>query len=75
MSNKRIRLPREGIVGPGEARSIGPGEAGLISETDVEGHGWVNPAPPIDFSKGTPSQGGELVPTDKDDEGTGNLKR
>ena len=62
MTNKRIRLPREGIVGPEDARLVGPGEARLISETDVEGHGWVNPAPPIDFSKGTP--GGEVVPSD-----------
>ena len=63
MNNKRIRLPREGIVGPEDARVIGPGEAGFIDETDVEGHGWVNPAPPVDFSKGTPSQGGEFVPS------------
>jgi hypothetical protein len=72
MANKRIRLPKEGLVGPEDARLIGPGEARFIDETDVEGHGWVNPAPPVDFGKGTPSQGGELVPTDTDeDEGGG----
>jgi len=61
MTNKRIRLPKEGLVGP--EQRVPPGDR-LISETDVEGHGWVNPAPPVDFSKGTPSQGGELTPSD-----------
>jgi hypothetical protein len=60
MTNKRIRLPREGIVGPEEAR--------FIDETDVEGHGWTNPAPPVDFGKGTPTHGGELLPADTDDD-------
>lgn len=65
MTNKRIRLPREGIIGPEDARQVGPGEGRFIDETDVEGHGWVNPAPPVDFSKGTPGgQGGELLPSD-----------
>jgi hypothetical protein len=67
MTNKRIRLPREGIVGPEDARGVGPGEARFVDETDVEGHGWVNPAPPVDFSKGSPSQGGELVPSEGSD--------
>lgn len=64
MTNKRIRLPKEGLVTPEE---LGPGEK-FIDETDVEGHGWVNPAPPIDFSKGTPTRGGELDPGDATDE-------
>ncbi|HEX5147624.1 MAG TPA: hypothetical protein VFW02_00995 [Candidatus Limnocylindrales bacterium] len=64
MTNKRIRLPKEGLVSPEE---LGPGEK-FIDETDVEGHGWVNPAPPIDFSKGTPTHGGELDPGDATDE-------
>jgi hypothetical protein len=68
MSNKRIRLPREAIVGPEDVREVGPGEARFIDETDVEGHGWVNPAPPIDFSKGTTNHGGELTPSDEGDE-------
>jgi hypothetical protein len=74
MTNKRIRLPKEGIVGPEDARQVGPGEARLISETDVEGHGWVNPAPPVDFSKGTPSQGGELTATDDEDDNHGMMR-
>jgi hypothetical protein len=62
MTNKRIRRPNEGIVGPEDAREVGPGEARFVDETDVEGHGWVNPAPPIDFTKRSPTQGGELEP-------------
>ncbi len=64
MTNKRNRLPKEGLVRPEE---LGPGEK-FIDETDVEGHGWVNPAPPIDFSKGTPSRGGELEPSEPSDD-------
>jgi hypothetical protein len=64
MTNKRIRLPKEGLAGPEE---LGPGEK-FIDETDVEGHAWVNPAPPIDFGKGTPTHGGELEPSDTKDE-------
>ena len=60
MTNKRIRPPRKGRVGPEDAR--------FIDETDVEGHAWVNPAPPVEFSKGTPGHGGELFPTDTDDD-------
>jgi hypothetical protein len=47
---------------------VGPGEARFLDETDVEAHGWTNPAPPIDFSSRTPTHGGELFPTDGDDE-------
>ena len=61
MSNKRIRLPKDGLVGPEDARFID-------GTSDVEGHGWTNPAPPIDFTKGTPGHGGELLPTDADDD-------
>jgi hypothetical protein len=60
MTNKRIRLPREGLL----PRAPGPGEQ-FIDETDVEGHGWTNPAPPIDFSPRTPTHGGELAPNDE----------
>ena len=63
MTNKRIRLPNEGLV----PSAPGPGEQ-FIDETDVEGHGWTNPAPPIDFNPRTPTRGGELVATDTDDE-------
>ena len=33
---------------------------------DVEGHGFVNPAPPADFSKPGPSSGGESVHNHED---------
>ena len=63
MTNKRIQLPKEGL----QPHAPGPGEH-FIDETDVEGHGWTNPAPPIDFSPRTPTHGGELLPTDGNDE-------
>ena len=66
MSNKRIQLPKEGLQGP-DGRT-GPGEQ-FIDGTDVEGHSWTNPAPPIDFSPRTPTGGGELLPTDPAVEG------
>jgi hypothetical protein len=62
MSNKRIRFPKEGLVGPGQP--VGPGEGFIDGTTDVEGHAWTNPAPPVDFSKGMPSKGGEVVSSD-----------
>lgn len=74
MTNKRIRLPKEGLVGPEEARLIGPDEARFIDETDVEGHGWVNPAPPVDFSNRTPTHGGELEPSDDKDNTDGTMR-
>ena len=64
MTNKRIRLPREGLVEPEHGR-VGPGEQFIDGTSDVEGHGWTNPAPPTDFSKRTPSSGGELTPDDE----------
>jgi hypothetical protein len=63
MSNKRIRLPREGVVPSDDSKSLGPD-----TETDVEGHGFMNPAPPADFSRRTPSSGGEAIPTDESTE-------
>lgn len=60
MSNKRIRLPREGVVASDDSKSLGPD-----TETDVEGHGFMNPAPPADFSRRIPSSGGEAIPTDE----------
>ena len=52
MTNKRIRLPKEGVVASDDPKSLGPD-----TDTDVEGHGFVNPAPPADFSPRTPSSG------------------
>ncbi len=71
MTNKRNHGPREGLVGPEETRHVGPGEASFLDETDVEGHGWTNPAPPIDLSPRTPTHGGELLPSDVRDGTTG----
>lgn len=65
MTYKRIQLPKEGLHGP-DGR-IGPGEQ-FIDGTDVEGHGWTNPAPPIDLSPRMPTHGGELFPTDTEDD-------
>ena len=61
MSNKRIRLPKEGAVGPDQRVAQDP--AAIDGDEDVEGHGFVNPAPPADFSKRGPSSGGESLPT------------
>jgi hypothetical protein len=63
MNNKRIRLPKEGLVGP---EAIGPGEKFIDETRDVEGHSWTNPGPPADFSPRLPTHGGEAVPTDED---------
>ena len=57
MTNKRIRLPKDGLVEPDDLRLI---------DADVEAHGWANPAPPADFSHRSPSQGGEAIPSDDD---------
>jgi hypothetical protein len=65
MSNKRIRLPKEGLEGPSLRMSQNP--AAIDGDEDVEGHGFVNPAPPADFSKRGPSSGGEFV-RNQDDE-------
>ena len=71
MTNKRIRLPKDEAVGPGPRT----GSDDLIDVSgDVEGHGFFpNPAPPADFSKRTPSQGGEAIPTDTDPAGPEHL--
>lgn len=60
MTNKRIRLPKEGLVEPETLRRD------AIEGDDVEGHGFVNPAPPAGFSRRSPSSGGEAIPTDDD---------
>ena len=65
MTNKQIRLPREGLRGPEDGAPAGDG---FIDGTDVEGHGWTNPAPPIDLNPRMPTHGGELFPTDTEDD-------
>lgn len=64
MANKRVRFPKEGLVEP-EQQHVGPGEQFVDGTSDVEGHSWTNPAPPTEFSKRTPSTGGELMPDDE----------
>jgi hypothetical protein len=66
MTNKRIRLPKEGLTGP-EGR-VGPGEGFIDGTTDVQGHAWTNPMPPVDFNPRTPTHGGELLPGEADEE-------
>jgi hypothetical protein len=66
MTNKRIRLPKEGLIEP---------EDHPIDGDDVEGHGFVNPAPPADFSKRSPSSGGEVIPTDENGDAEGRPRR
>jgi hypothetical protein len=65
MTNKRMRLPREGVVEPDQQSADGEPDGGA----DVEGHGFPMPAPPADFAPRSPSQGGDLVPTDDDADG------
>jgi hypothetical protein len=62
MTNKRIRLPREGVTEP-DSQPKGPE---YIGDDDVTGHGFPTTAPPTDFSKRSPSSGGDAVPTDED---------
>jgi hypothetical protein len=64
MTNKRIRLPKENVVEPEGARS-----SGFIGDDDVTGHLFPNPAPPADLTRRSPSQGGEIVPTDEEPDG------
>lgn len=67
MTDKRIHLPKEGLIGPGEQVTDDGG--------DVEGHGFANPAPPVDFAKRSPGQGGEAIPTDDDNDVEGHRRR
>jgi hypothetical protein len=95
MTNKRIRLPKDGVQGsdPYQAKNaaavdggedvqghgLGEPDKHVKSEPavddgedfqgrgdDVQGHGFVNPAPPADFSKRGPSSGGEFVRNHED---------
>ena len=62
MTNKRIRLPKEGLIEPQQGK--GPAEQFLDVSDDVQGHGFPLPAPPADFTKTTAGHGGELEPGD-----------
>ena len=63
MANKRIRLPKEGM------QPDPPATDASFIDADVEGHGFVNPAPPS-MSPRSPSQGGDAVPDDGDETDT-----
>jgi hypothetical protein len=67
MTNKRIQLPKEGLVDP---RQRTPGEHFVDVGNDVEGHGFPLPAPPADFMKRGSGHGGEALPTGDDEETT-----
>jgi hypothetical protein len=60
MTNKRIRLPKEGLVDP---RQRQPGEQFIDVSDDVQGHGFPMPAPPADFTRKGAGHGGEALPT------------
>ena len=61
MTNKRIRLPKEGLVEP---RQRTPGEQFLDVGNDVEGHGFPLPAPPTELVRRGAGHGGEALPAD-----------
>jgi hypothetical protein len=63
---KRIKLPKDSLVEPEESR----GPEGFIDEGDVEGHGMPVTAPPS-LGQQLPGHGGELTPTDADEDQAG----
>lgn len=63
---KRIKLPKDSLVEPEESR----GPEGFIDEGDVEGHGIPVTAPPS-LGQQLPGHGGELTPTDADEDQAG----
>jgi hypothetical protein len=63
MDKKHVKLPKEGIVEPEEAR-----RTGFIDAGDVEGHGMPTTAPPSIGSHRSPGHGGENIPMPVDDE-------
>jgi hypothetical protein len=58
--DKKIKLPKEGLVEPEEAR--------FIDDGDVEGHGLPLTRPPSFGGLRSPGHGGEAVPSPIDDE-------
>jgi hypothetical protein len=60
---KRIKLPKDSLVQPEESR----GPEGFVDEGDVEGHGIPVTAPPS-LGQQLPDHGGELTPTDADED-------
>ena len=60
MTNKRIKLPKEGLQPDQDQKTPG------FIDADVEGHNFVNPAPPS-MAPRSPSQGGDAIPGGDDD--------
>jgi hypothetical protein len=58
MTDKKMRLPKEGLVQPEERANSNIG-----STDDVEGHGLPVTPPPF-MPQRSPGHGGEAVPTD-----------
>jgi hypothetical protein len=65
MTDKRRKLPMEGLVDPRERT---PGEHFLDITDDVEGHGLPLPAPPAGILNRGTGHGGEALPTGDDRE-------
>lgn len=61
---KKIQLPKEGIVEPDEASA-----RHLIDSDDVEGHRISHDPEPQPFQPRLPSTGGEAVPSDDEVKG------
>ena len=58
MTNKRIKLPKEGFVAADE-----PTTGKQHDDQDVEGHSFATPAPPSIAMRVTPTHGGEFTRT------------
>lgn len=64
MTNKRVQLPKEGLVEPRRT----PGEQFIDISNDVEGHSLPLPAPPMDYRNRGAGHGGEALPAGDDGE-------
>ena len=64
MTNKRLQLPKEGLVDP---RQRTPGEQFIDISDDVQGHSLPLPAPPASFLNRGAGHGGEALPTDDEE--------
>ena len=70
MTNKKMRLPKEGIY----VRNDGRDDSKLIDTNDVEGHG-LPVTPPPSFGTKVPGHGGENIPSPVDDDDVEGHKR
>jgi hypothetical protein len=72
MTNKKMRLPKDGARGPEGEGARGPDQDGLyrrelIDNNDVEGHS-LPVTPPPSFGSKAPGHGGENIPSPVDDD-------